>query len=377
MEKGGKDRIRSGAVVTLHFRPRSDLDAVDDPLRQDLSALELTGRCLWTACDETVTVERLVTEDWRHFGRHRSYDLGAYFPLPSDAGEEIDIEGLAHDDGYLWITGSHSLKRKKPKRHEKDRRQALDRLTRIEREANRYFLGRVPLVAGTEEGIFEPIEPGASPTADGRTAACLAMHGGSNALADVLKDDIHIGPFMAVPCKENGFDIEGIAARGERVFLGLRGPVLRGWALVLELQVETQGGTLSLRPIGEDGVGYRKHFLDLDGLGIRDLSFDGDRLLLLAGPTMDLDGPVAVYAWPGALSAEDEQVIPHDELEKVFDVPYGHGVDHAEGIALKRPAEGGGPAHLLVVFDSPAPGRLHDDGVSIDADLYLCAAKGA
>jgi hypothetical protein len=80
------------------------------------------------------------------------------------------------------------------------------------------------------------------------------------------------------------------------MFLGLRGPVLRGWALLLELQVkETRRGRLKLRKAGPDGARYVKHFLDLAGLGMRELAFDGDALLILAAPTMDLDGPVVLY----------------------------------------------------------------------------------
>ena len=58
----------------------------------------------------------------------------------------MDIEGLCAADGYLWIVGSHSLKRCKPKRDESEDADALRRMEKIEREANRYFLGRIPLV---------------------------------------------------------------------------------------------------------------------------------------------------------------------------------------------------------------------------------------
>ena len=58
-----------------------------------------------------------------------------------------------------------------------------------------------------------------------------------------------------------------------------------------------------LRPF-DDGRGYRKHVLRLDGLGVRDLCPHGEDLLVLAGPTMDLDGPVHVFRWHGACAAE-------------------------------------------------------------------------
>ena len=49
-------------TVTLHLSHHSTQSAlVDEALRENLSALELTGNCLWTASDETAQIERLVT----------------------------------------------------------------------------------------------------------------------------------------------------------------------------------------------------------------------------------------------------------------------------------------------------------------------------
>jgi hypothetical protein len=187
-------------------------------------------------------------------------------------------------------------------------------------------------------------------------------------LARILEDDEHIARFMTVPAKENGFDIEGVAACGERVFLGLRGPVLRGWAMVLELEVkEPSNGRLKPRKIGASGARYAKHFLDLDGLGIRELAFDGDALLILAGPTMDITGPVVLYRWPGCLAAREQTVVPADDLEVVSLMPHGEGVDDAEGMCW---IGDGKDRELLVLYDSPAEDRLHDDGRTIDADVF-------
>jgi hypothetical protein len=96
--------------------------------------------------------------------------------------------------------------------------------------------------------------------------------------------------------------------------------------------------------------------LDLDGLGIRELFRDGRDLLVLAGPTMDLDGPVKVWRWRDAIAAEQPQIVPRTALEAVLDVPNGIGFDHAEGIAL-RTAPGGG-REILVAFDNPGRDRL-------------------
>jgi hypothetical protein len=47
---------------------------------------------------------------------------------------------------------------------------------------------------------------------------------GRDALSQFLAADPLIAPFLNIPSKENGLDIEGIAARAERVLVGLRGP---------------------------------------------------------------------------------------------------------------------------------------------------------
>ena len=103
--------------------------------------------------------------------------------------------------------------------------------------------------------------------------------------------------------------------------------------------------------------------LDLGGLGVRDLCPQGDDLLVLAGPTMDLDGPVRVHRWHGAMGVGAPTVVRGEALTAEVDLPYGNGCDHAEGIGLLGPPEDG---RLLVVYDSPAPERLGDGGVLAD-----------
>jgi hypothetical protein len=82
----------------------------------------------------------------------------------------------------------------------------------------------------------------------------------TNALTDAIKcagqgeGDPHLAPFMDIPGKDNGFDIEGLAIAGERVFIGLRGPVLRGWATILEVAFNPDAGSqLELKGIGPGG----------------------------------------------------------------------------------------------------------------------------
>jgi hypothetical protein len=150
--------------------------------------------------------------------------------------------------------------------------------------------------------------------------------------------------------------------------------VLRGWAILLEVEVkQPKKGRLKLRKIGQGGARYRTHFLDLGGLGIRELAFDGDALLILAGPTMDLDGPVVLYRWPEALATGAQTVVTADRLERVLHLPYGAGEDHAEGVCWLPGGPGDGK-ELLVVYDSPAADRLHD-GTAIEADVFRLGAR--
>jgi Protein of unknown function (DUF3616) len=349
-------------TLTLHFQPHSRLEHVDDPLPHDISAVAVAGRTLFTACDETATVERLVRGSDGDYHQQENIALGDHFELPDGPRGEMDIEGLAIDGDFLWITGSHSLKRDKPDLAKDDNADALDELEEIDRNANRYFLGRLLLVVD-RDGLHRPAPPGEKAGKGG--PACLKMSGkGSNALTKVLHRDRHLAASVRMPCKENGFDIEGLAAKGDRVFLGLRGPVLSGWAVVVELQLKaSKPGRLKLRKLGGTGRRYRKHFLPLEGLGIRDLRFDGDHLLVLAGPTMDHDGTGALFRWRSPLGADDDRVHAPEDVERLMGLPYARGVDQAEGVAF---VEVDGGRRLLLVHDSPADARLNGDSLRVD-----------
>jgi len=337
---------------------------------KDLSVVERAGNCLFAAADEGAEVVRLTTADGGAvYTQDKAFPLAGFFALPvtEKGDDEADIEGLSARDGWLWVVGSHSLARKKPEQHEDDAK-ALERLTEVRCDPNRFLLGRIPLRTGAD-GLPALVRE------DGdRKARCLKFRHRGNALTKALKKDEHLARFIDVPAKENGFDIEGITAHGDRVFLGLRGPVLRGWACILELEVKedsSHAGRLKLKRIGPNGERFRKHFVDLAGLGIRELTFDGEDLVILSGPTMDLDGPVTVWRWTDALSTAEETIIPRDRLVRVLDLPFGEGFDHAEGIA--RIERDGAAPTLLVVYDSPGDGRLN--GASVDADLFALPSR--
>lgn len=246
----------------------------------NLSAVRAEGEHLWLAGDETATIERLVLDSASAptvADGQRSFALAELVDLPGPADEEVDIEGIARAGDWLWVTGSHSLARRRIKARHGEAK-ALRRLASVRRQANRYVIARLAMQFGSD-GRLEPVRV----ADDGRCSAILGGPGAEN-LADVLRDDEHLAPFLAIPSKDNGLDVEGLAAHGDTLFVGLRGPVLRGWAVVLELRPSfdpTDPARLNQTKL-PDGARYRKHVLDLGGLGVRDLCPDGDDLLVLA-----------------------------------------------------------------------------------------------
>ncbi len=100
--------------VLLRFAEESE------ELLGELSAVvRTTDGSLWVGSDELNTIERLSPIEPCVFGKHQSFEVGNFVPLLNQ-DDEIDIEGIDYSDSYLWIIGSHSLKRKKPKGRNSD-----------------------------------------------------------------------------------------------------------------------------------------------------------------------------------------------------------------------------------------------------------------
>lgn len=339
--------MRRWSTVDVEQIPlRFGQHAVDALTHVNLSAVRTDGPCLWIAGDETATVERLTVEG-TGYGKHITFRLADVLTLPGGPDDEVDVEGLARHGPYLWAIGSHSSRRKRIKaKHEGDK--AVRRLAQVTDEPSRRVVARLAIADGPDG--LPTIVP---ETSDGHTSALLP-----DGITGILADDQHLAPFLGIPGKDNGLDVEGVAVHGESLYLGLRGPVLRGWAVVIALlpQIDPARNVLELAPLDDDGTVYRTHFLDLDGLGVRDLCPDGADLLVLAGPSMDLDGPVRVYRWHDALDGDAPRIVRAPALGRALDLPFGDGDDHAEGIGL---LDG---RRLLVVYDSPAATRLIEPG---------------
>ena len=356
-----------------------------DKLTDSLSAAVFVGDNLWVASDETTSVERLSTDDGLTFQHHKSFPLERLLNLPAHGTEfdqEIDIEGMAYLDSYLWLIGSHSGKRKKVGKNDQGSdAKLIGKLAKSELDGNRFLLARVPLVINGETGEQELRSPVEVPPGSGHILQASRLPGDtrSDALTDALRQaeggqgDLHLASFLNLPGKDNGLDIEGLAVTSEKVFVGLRGPALRGWAVILELSVSTSDPSrLMLNNFEANGRPYRKHFLDLDGLGIRELCVNGADLLVLAGPTMNLDGPTTLYRWRNALNATEETLVRGERLARELEIPFGAATDHAEGIALIPDEQP--PLRLLVVYDSPSSQRKEGTG-AVRADIFELPAN--
>jgi hypothetical protein len=80
---------------------------------------------------------------------------------------------------------------------------------------------------------------------------------------------------------------------------------------------------------------------------------------------------VHVFRWHGALQADTPQVVCADLLTRELELPYGDGYDYADGIGVLDPAD---CPRLLVVYDSPSPARLTDDGSVLADTVRLLGA---
>jgi len=256
------------------------------------------------------------------------------------------------------VLGSHARTRPKP---EKEEGECIDlgTLANLKDTRSRCLLARLPLVAD-EGGGMRPM------AADGqRRAGMLKQDKHGNDLAKALRKDPLLRPFTRVPAKEGGLDIEGIAVSGERVALGLRGPVIATHAVLLEAEVGAKkSGRLHL------AEPPAKRLLAMEGLGIRDLKRCGDDLLILAGPTTGLSGPCALYRWRGWVDdpPQDRSFVRLHRPERLMEIPFGRGCDHPEGLALW--GEEGKERQILVIYDSPAKSRIDKASGTIEADLF-------
>lgn len=180
---------------------------------------------------------------------------------------ELDAEGVAYDRGFFYIAGSHGAPRRPGS--------AID--------PSRFFILRFRVNERTGKPRFrfgdEVVDTGAIVKTD--------------ALREVIRRATGIGPFAEKPLSENGANIEGIAVKDDRIFLGFRGPSVDKRAFILEVNVNGV--------FGSEPINAKVHALRLgQDTGIRDLAplRKGTGLLILAGP-VQMAGAYSVHHWDG------------------------------------------------------------------------------
>ncbi len=294
--------------------------AADPKLTANLSGVAVAGEHLWTVSDEGRSIECLAPHgDGYRLSRQVLLD-DVFEDLPGrETKDEADIEAVDVFGGRLWICGSHCRVRRQAR---KTQSPYLD--SRFRARPSRRLLGTVELTADGSDIVA----PGQA----------LPFRG-KGSLRRVLAADPFIAPFAGLPSKENGLDIEGMTGSKGKVLLGLRGPIVDSIALVAAVNIKD-----GLRV---DGAGTAMHFLDLGGLGVRDLARWGKEVLILAGPVSDADGPFRLFGWTPRATEKIQRPHPIYEWPK--------GVDRPEGVCeLER----GGRRGVLILYDTADKGRV-------------------
>jgi len=235
---------------------------------------------------------------------------GAVVRLRDGGDGDPDLEGAAYDHGFFYAVGSHGRSRYANKPNDMS-----------------YAVFRFP--------VGKNSKPKSTPSED--SAAGVQS---SSRLRAAIRDARGIGAFYDKPLGENGVNIEGIAVKGRRMYLGFRGPSVEGRGFILSADADAVFGKKRLHA--------RIHALPLgQTAGIRDLAAVRDGILILTGPVNDQPVTPAVFLWNEKTGA----------LKKLGDlaIPEAHKTHKAETLLVLRD-EKGRPYRGLVMFDGPANG---------------------
>jgi pSer/pThr/pTyr-binding forkhead associated (FHA) protein len=134
-----------------------------------------------------------------------------------------------------------------------------------------------------------------------------------------------------LPGNAGGVNIEGIAwdPIHDRLYLGMRSPIVNGKALVVPIKLKDPRGAFSTQnlTIPESPI-----HLSLNGLGIRDIQYDtrSSEFLIVAGPSGSGGGTdVILYEWNGDTDFSKPESAPR-EITKLDTVMKPEGVTRAK-----------------------------------------------
>ncbi|BCN92440.1 hypothetical protein THMIRHAM_02250 [Thiomicrorhabdus immobilis] len=296
-----------------------------DPL--NISGVVITDNFMALATDEGNQIQIFKADNKKSWKSINVIQL-------SDDSEEMDIEALAWQAPYLYALGSHSAKRKKLK-NSLNQKDNIARLQTIYAEPARQKLVRLEL-----------------------DSAARVIQQQSLSIQQELTRHPLLKPFIGLPSKENGIDIEGLAIDGQgRLLLGFRGPVFRG-NIVPILRLKLAKNRFAIKK-------SKLLYITTAGNGVRGLSevplSKPEQFLVLSGAVGDQPLPYQVSLWnaENAITANDT---PSDNLIHLCDLPPSSG--KPEGIQfIKKQAHS---IDFLIVQDGLKNGQAH---------LYRCPIK--
>lgn len=331
-----------GPVFSGELEPVSILEIEGAlPDGYDVSAVAEGEGFFLLGVDEGKSLQVLLEEEGE------PYRVGEPILLDPEAETELDVEALAADGQTFYAIGSYSAKRKTVK-SDKSQKKNRERLATVEAEPSRHHLFRFRAERNGDEIEVSDLES-INLTELMRKDPYLCRFAG--AFCPGEDGDHEGGPESRalIPSKENGVDIEGLAVRGNTLYVGFRGPVLRGGYTPV-LVFDTGEGTLK---VPEE---YEIRFTTLAGRGIRSLAATEEGFLLIGGPVGDSDLSYRLYEWDGKdCIPGDDLPGPPCQIRNLGTVPAWAG-SKAEGLAVLEEEEEA--YELLIGYDSAPLGNL-------------------
>jgi len=258
----------------------------------------------------------LIANDSKNYAQFFSIDGTKLVPgkvirlRDGDSSGDPDAEGVAFDNGYFYVVGSHGRSRYANNPNDSS-----------------YAVFRFPVGKGGKPA-FEVSET--------RTVGVVE----SGRLREAIRGADGLGKFYDTKLSENGVNIEGIAVRNGRMYLGFRGPSVDANGFILSVDADAVFGKGDLdAKVATVALGATT--------GIRDLAAVSDGLLILTGAVNEQPVPRAVFHWNEKTGA----------LKKLGDlaIPKAHEKHKAETLLVLRDA-GRKPYRVLVMFDGPENG---------------------
>jgi len=239
-----------------------------------------------------------------------------------ESGEEIDIEAITAQGHYYYITGSHGLSKKEG-----------------ELQPNRFKIFRLKVDPGT-----------AMPDGQVEAGTQIPANLQVTSLSGILRGDPVLREYFLKPLQHKGVNIEGLAVKNSKLYIGFRGPNLRGRAYVLEIEAQD----VFAPSLQKD---YKLHELAIgQGYGIREIVAAKSCFLIIAGNS----GSEPSQQYPEAENYERDRgfvMFSWDgrgrEVHRIGQIPRAAG--KAEAMTVLN--ESSEQIEVLILFDGAESGE--------------------